>query len=267
MPYSHSKNTVEIDSAVAILVPSCDKYADLWQPFFSLLNLYWPDCPYCIYLVSNYLEPKIEGVRTLKVGEDVSWSDSLCKALGMIKEDYVLLFLEDLFLSKHVNTASVLSVVTGAIESGANYIRLNPYPGPDVKITETIGLISPGSIYRASTVMSVWKKSVLNSLLISGENAWQFEIDGSKRSDKYGHFYSTYTDHINVVNAVIKSKWCREGITHMRRHGICPEVNARLQMTFFEEFTFFVKALRSKVFRLIPNKFRRHMKTYVARII
>ncbi len=43
------------NSELAILVCSCDKYADVWEPFFKLFFKFWPDCPYPIYLLSNYL--------------------------------------------------------------------------------------------------------------------------------------------------------------------------------------------------------------------
>jgi len=37
----------------SILIPSCDKYSDLWRPFFTLFWRHWPDCPFPVYLGSN----------------------------------------------------------------------------------------------------------------------------------------------------------------------------------------------------------------------
>ena len=39
---------------LAILVNSCDKYEDAWDPFFKLLKIQWPDCPYRIYLNTEF---------------------------------------------------------------------------------------------------------------------------------------------------------------------------------------------------------------------
>ena len=41
----------------AILILSCDKFSDLWKPFFDLFWKYWPDCPYNVYLkvMKNHL--------------------------------------------------------------------------------------------------------------------------------------------------------------------------------------------------------------------
>ena len=33
-----------------LLVNSCDAYSDLWEPFFKMLGVHWPDCPYPIVL-------------------------------------------------------------------------------------------------------------------------------------------------------------------------------------------------------------------------
>ena len=35
---------------VTILVNSCDKYEDAWEPFFKLFSIQWPECPYKIIL-------------------------------------------------------------------------------------------------------------------------------------------------------------------------------------------------------------------------
>ena len=41
-------------SDTAILVASCDRYSDLWGPFFGVLAKRWPDCPLPIYLGMNH---------------------------------------------------------------------------------------------------------------------------------------------------------------------------------------------------------------------
>ena len=60
----------------SILVTSCDKYEDAWKPFFSLLNIMWPTCPYRIYLnteTKNHIEKIINVVFVDFNGGDESW--------------------------------------------------------------------------------------------------------------------------------------------------------------------------------------------------
>ena len=68
-----------------IIIPSCDKYSDLWHTFFFFFHKYWQDCPYPIYLMTNNLSYEDQRIITLKIGEDVSWSANLKKALGTVR--------------------------------------------------------------------------------------------------------------------------------------------------------------------------------------
>ena len=47
-------------SDCSILVVSCDRYRDLWTPFFTLFQRYWPDCDMPVYLGTNCAQ--VEGV-------------------------------------------------------------------------------------------------------------------------------------------------------------------------------------------------------------
>ena len=38
---------------ISILVCSCDKYEDLWNPMFGMFFKFWEDCPLNIYLMTN----------------------------------------------------------------------------------------------------------------------------------------------------------------------------------------------------------------------
>lgn len=61
------------DSDKAIVVPSCDKYNDLWKPFFLFFNKYWPDSRLPVYLFSNTLDYKQADVAVIKTGPPSNW--------------------------------------------------------------------------------------------------------------------------------------------------------------------------------------------------
>lgn len=62
-PGAHEESGRAAD--VAVVVASCDAYADLWEPFFRLFRRYWPDCPYPVYLGSNF--------RTYRINPSGLW--------------------------------------------------------------------------------------------------------------------------------------------------------------------------------------------------
>ena len=43
-----------MENKYAILVNTCDKFEDCWEPFFKLFALYWPDYKGPIYLNTEY---------------------------------------------------------------------------------------------------------------------------------------------------------------------------------------------------------------------
>lgn len=246
--------------SIAVLVVSCDKYADLWPIFTSQFRRYWPDCPFPRYIMSNVSEASFEGFETLRIGTDVSWSDNLLSALDRIGEDYVLLFLEDLVLRSQVNTTLLSTALAWAATAEPDHLRLNATNRPDERKSESIGRIREGAIYRTSTVLTLWRKGALKALLKSGESAWQFEIDGSERSDSMPAFYSTYRDCFPVINCVIKGKWRRSAAATLAAQGAVPDLQSRAVMSRREEARFDLRQVRSLLFKLVPMHYRRKVR-------
>jgi len=243
--------------ACAVLVPSCDKYSDLWEPFFRCFWRFWPDCPFDVHLLSNHCGLSHAKVRSLKVGDDLSWSDNLARAIRQLPYEYVFLFIDDLFLIRPVDNQRVVHVLKWAVASQVNYIRLNPSQKPDQPYDNVVGIVSPGTVYRMSTVVAVWKKSIPLNLLKSGESAWEFEIKGSVRSDKYDGFYSTWQDCFPIINGVIKGKWRGAAIRRLGSLGMKIDLSARSVMTQTEEIIFFCKQQRSRLLNVLPPQHRR----------
>src|SRR3989338_3266453 len=76
----------------SVLVVSCDKYQDIWKPFFTLFFRYWHDCPYPIYLGSNQRIYADQRVKTIAVGDDKDWSSGFRKMLEQIPQPYDFAF-------------------------------------------------------------------------------------------------------------------------------------------------------------------------------
>lgn len=246
--------------SVAVLVVSCDRYRDLWNPFFALFWRFWPDCPFRVYLLSNTIGFSHPRVTSLLVGPDDSWSDNLIRGLPRVEEKYIFLFIDDLLLFEAVDTAAVLEVLEGFVGSNGNYLRMNPHPRPDGMLNHIVGVVSKGTIYRTATVSSVWKKSILLALLTSGETAWDFEVYGTVRSDAYSGFYSTHERLIPALNAVIKGKWERRALARIRLLGLGLHLGTRKVMSWSESFHYHCCLLRSRVFNLVPPLLRRNVK-------
>lgn len=255
---------LHIKDKFAVLIMSCDKYSDLWEPFFKLFWRFWPDCPFNVYLLSNKVSTDVPQVKNLLVGYDISWSDSLHKGVVQLKEEYVFLFLNDYFLYDFVKTNKVLNVFNWIIESNANYVRMRPSPKPDKHYNDLVGVVSKGTIYRASA-FSVWEKDILLNLLKPGESGWDFEVYGSVRSDSYDGFYSIWENYFSFIHGVIKGKWQRNAVRKLKSFGVDINLTKRDRMTLIETVVLYLRQQRLKLLKLFPAKYRRNIKDFVRR--
>ena len=87
-----------------------------------------------------------------------------------------------------------------------NYLNLKASPAPNRNVGAHFGEIRPTTGYRTAVIPSFWKKDTLLDLLKDDENAWQFEVHGSKRSERYQGFYAVRKPLIVFDHIVIKGK-------------------------------------------------------------
>lgn len=245
----------ETDSGLALVVPSCDTYADVWPALTSAINKFWPARDIPKYLVTNNTRPQFDGFSNIAVGNDVSWSDNLKNALEVIPFDYVLLNIDDLILIDEVNHSQVMATFDKFVKARGNYLRLNPTPPGRYSIDELCP-VPPGDVYRSSTVFSVWRKDVLRNVLCSGENAWEFEIAGSRRTDTYDGWYAVKRPMFKYVNLLLKGKVDPRAVREIRTSGV-DYTSARKVLSPLELNIRRMRELRTRMFTLVPPAIRR----------
>lgn len=250
---------------LAVVVPSCDKYSDLWEPLIQNFRARWVGCPFRVYLVSNQVEYPTADVTTIKVGEDRTWSANLITALASVPYDYILLLVDDLFLLEDVDKRQITRLFDRCVAEQWDYLRLNPTPGPTraQSIGGGIGRILPGDWYRSSTVMSIWRRHVLLDVLNPEENAWELEIHGGGRTDKYEKWFACEKWNLPFCNLVIKGKTERFALQKLRSRGL--QINsARPIMGPAETVGFLVRRVRSMLMNLVPRGSRRRVRALFA---
>ena len=230
------------ENQLAVLVLSCDKYSDIWDPFFNMFFKYWSDCKYPIYLCSDTLEYAHPQVKSITPGKSLDWSSQLKWALEQIPEASILLLLEDYILLKPVRNERIEYYFNIFKKTNAGYLRLIPYPLPNAPLPDYpgIGVLNPGTPYRNNTQAAIWKKETLSSLLIPTESAWDFELKGTHRSDKLSEpFLSVEKDGFPPQNgnypysyfctAVVRGQWVRKAVKLIRKNGFDVDLTARPQ--------------------------------------
>ena len=192
---------------IALLISTYDNSEDLWSPLEQTYLQFWKDIKFPIYLTTNHMEFESRLFISLKIGDELSWSDNLIKSLNKIKQEYVLLTFDDLFLISKVDNQCVEQLMTRAIQSKFNYLQFYRSISKGRRMDNLIFKKFDKTRYKNSTIWSFWKKDVLLELLQKDENAWEFETNGNIRSYKYKDFYSTRRNVIPFVNGIVKGIW------------------------------------------------------------
>lgn len=223
---------------VAFLIVSCDHYSDLWNPFFKTFYKYWDDCPYQVYLASNYKKFDDNKIKNISYGEDQPFSTNLINILNCVEEDYIILWFEDAFLTKKVNNNFVLNLIGDAISLDIDHLKLTVdsplYYGNK---NEIFGPIPKGVKYRSAIGMALYKRSTLDKLLIPGESAW--ELDKSSRADDLDLEFNALNSKLrfdrpfSVINSVIKGRWIFDGPKFLIKEGLVDSIpNRKIQPLF-----------------------------------
>jgi len=223
----------DVTAACSVLVVSCDRYRDLWPPFFHQFWKYWPACPFPVYLGANTATWHDPRVCTLHAGADESWSKSLKFFLSRIPSRYVLVLLEDFFLDGPVSNAGIASSLETLEGLDGTVLRLVPNPPPDlaVKNHPGVGEIHRLAPFRVSAQPGIWNRSALLAVLRDGESAWDFEHRGTLRSqtDTRGYFCMRATSLV-CRHVVEQGKWFRPAARYYGKLNIGCDFAARPTM-------------------------------------
>jgi hypothetical protein len=215
---------------IAVLINSCDKYSDLWRPFFHIFYRQWPDCPYPVFLGANQQAFDDPRVQTLCVGDDVSWATSTRRMLERMGRPYVVMLLDDFLLIRRVDSRAVERLVAIAQEEKLDCLRLRPFPPPSRPLSGYPGLgeIQRGEMYRVSTQAAIWKVETLHSLLNPDFDIWMMESTGSLLSDRMGlKIWSVYEPVLDYRHGVEKGRWLEGGLRICREAGVSINVDVR----------------------------------------
>lgn len=220
-----------MNNRLSIIVTSCDLYKDCWQPLLFSFKKYWPDCPYPIYIISNYEGDSNEQVTFLKVGEHLGWGSNTKKAISCIDSKYILHFHEDYFLYRAFKTEVMESHLDYCDEHNVQYLRLSDHPKRDKYYLKGTSYCQDplGERYSLCMQPSLWRKDLYESLCIDGWTCWDFEAKVNGYLLERGDPINAQTISSEKVRelgipviketAIRKGKWTPGGVKFLKEHG------------------------------------------------
>ncbi len=171
-----------------LLIMSCDKYHTAWDPYFQLLNKYWPEHPERIVLSTETMKYSFPGMNITTVNsiKGWTWSQRLKDCLTKISTDYIIFSLEDFFLQARVKHDRIETCYEYMLKHAEVAVcRLKNSSNPDqvlgAEVIPDFYLAGPDVDFRLETQFALWNRTVLLSYIDESESPWEFEAKGTKR--------------------------------------------------------------------------------------
>jgi hypothetical protein len=259
---------------LAVLIVSCDKYKDTWNVFLSLLNKFWPDIPYKIYLGTNSEDFKYvvngQDIQVIKSNVDTSWASTYRSFLNQIDEDYVLPFLDDFFIFDKVNTHLVSELFEIFLNEKIDCLSLtNDYLGKkNFKNYNFLKTIESKEEYIVNSGVNIWKKDLLKTFLRDNYTPWEFELKNSRNINNgtinfEWHFVAVKKSLFKLLNGVIRGKWVPQTVRKVNKIGVEVNIGDRDIMNKKESLT---ESMKFKLRKIFPVWLRKLFKSLLIKI-
>lgn len=175
-----------------ILVNSCDKYEDAWYPLFKIMKAEWKDRKWPIVLNTesktfDYEDMGIKTFRLYQPGVKDKWGKRLIETLKRIDTEYVLMYLDDFFLTRPVNQNMLDQCIEWLDKNDdVAVFCFMPAYGENIKDGRFEGFEKrpQDGDYRLNCQAALWRKEELIEYTKPNYNPWEWEIFGSIRTRK-----------------------------------------------------------------------------------
>ncbi|MDR2656208.1 MAG: hypothetical protein LBB86_00100 [Oscillospiraceae bacterium] len=236
------------DGSCTVYISSCDRYSDLWRPFFILFEKYWPNRPYPVVLgaeskpldelfvkpVDDKLKALLQNVRCPRNCDpraSIPWGLLTMNMLDNIDTEYVIFMLDDFFISRPVDQAMLTQCLDWMdADPAIGCFVVKPFPIADTMESPypPFRMAVDGAEQRVTTHAAVWRKGVLRRSIRPLDNPWKWEAEAAWRiplqRDQIYYLDWDYTDHAAIdyppVGALSKGYLTAAGRQVLADNGI-----------------------------------------------
>ena len=227
-----------------IVVLTSNSYAWLLPAFAYCLNKHWPGKP-AVDVVHYDVQPRAlsDNFQTTGLGaqKQLTWSGGFVSYLSSIRDEIILLLLEDYFFVEPVNVEA-LQAIYAYMEADPAIAKIELSPHRLAYATDgaqgTVGafrmmLSGAETLFQACIQAAFWRRETLLTFLDPHEDAWQFETQGTQRMIEArrlglwsGLILLTDPPILNYENAV-RGSWGRS-LSELDAQNIRPELRQEL---------------------------------------
>lgn len=207
-----------------IVVASCDKNKDLFEPFHILVEKYWPDHPEIIYSTETVINPYYKTI--CKNYSLSSWTRRLKDTFEELDCEYILLMVDDLFIREKVNNEDVNNLEKYFNDKVAGINLEGSFDKTDIVIDDIVSKRSKDSKWKVSVLCYLYNKDKLINIFDRDCSPW--EMENLKKEFPYDYLILNKESILKwrdpITNwrwgLVRKGKWKKETKSFFEREGI-----------------------------------------------
>lgn len=224
-----------------VVVVSCWKYRDCWEPFLALFRKYWPDFKGTPHLITDTVEaPFAKPLQTRyefnigQLGYSASWCEVVAAYCSTADEPF-LLMQEDFLINTLVHCDLIAEAFDLLLCETIGAVRIYPSPGATEPSDHPhFGSVARHMNYRTSCQATIWKPVYLQAIAERFETPTAFEMSGSNwaSSSRPEQVWATKRETQPwpieyLCSAIARGKWTRDAIELCAREGIPLDLTLR----------------------------------------
>ena len=209
--------------AYTIVVMSCDKNKDLWEPFYLCMEKYWKIHPRIIYSTETVTNPYYETIcRNYPIDK---WTKRVYDTIKDIPTKHILLMVDDIFLRDYVNDKLIFALKDYVVGNVASLNFEFSFDKLDTPYYMGIWKRNLFGKFKLSCMCQMWQKRAMLKLFNCEKDPWKFEKDNVAYNyqfliSKNGDFLNWGKRHDTWKWGVVKGKWTKECKEFFDKEGI-----------------------------------------------
>lgn len=208
---------------MVIVVCSCDKDGDLFEPFHHCIEKYYPSHPEIIYATETIKNPYYKTIN--KNYPLKQWTKRIRETLQEINDNQILLMIDDIFIREPVDTNRIDYAKT-ILRGNVALINFEKVFNQEDKECGLNGfkMRKKGSEYEISLLCGLWDKDKLIDILEGEFSPWQVEYNQNTKGYDYyindGDYIIDWGYIAFNPTGLVKGKWVKNMIPFFEKEGI-----------------------------------------------
>lgn len=206
-----------------IVVLSCDKNGDLFEPFKICMDKYWKEHPEVIYLTETIKNPYY---KTINKNYPLDlWSKRIRESLKEIDDNQIILMIDDCFIREPVDVKRIEYLEKQLKGNIALFNFEKSFDPLDEECKyEGFKKRNPKGIAIASLMCGMWQKDKLIDALNITCQPWEIERLNITHGYEYYINSGEYIINFGYVYpkpfSLYRGRWCKEVKEFFKKEGI-----------------------------------------------